>query len=216
MFLSFWRCQGVVIETDEPSDPEIWVAGDPSWLHRALTNLLINAIEACSHGGKVNITTRVLSPTDVHGRFPEFRGQALSIRVTDDGHGIQEQDRERTFKPFHTTKTSGTGLGLAVVLDAVETHGGTIEVTSVLDRGSSFEVLLPLVDPLAVEPDLESQYPCGDRPGGIAPGCWLSRGHEHYVRTGSWRAHCLHCAVFLRSNLRHCDGDRLSVEPMVE
>ena len=104
------------------------VKGDEVLLRQSLTNLLQNAIESMPDGGELNIN---LSADDY-----------LNITVSDTGHGIQENIKDKIFLPFYTTKERGTGLGLSIVHKIVVSHGGTIQVDS-SEKGTTFTVRLP-------------------------------------------------------------------------
>jgi len=118
-----------------------FVEGDDDLLHRAVFNLLLNAMQASPEGGEVTLTVGPARPdqldvgsTFVHG------GVALS--VTDAGPGIPAELRDRLFDPFFTTKVGGSGLGLAVVQRAIDAHRGLV----FLDTGSGgtcFTIVLP-------------------------------------------------------------------------
>jgi len=110
--------------------PEI--EADASQLLQVLVNLVVNAIQAMPHGGKLTITT---SAEDARVR----------LSVEDTGTGMSDDVRRRVFIPFFTTKDvhDGTGLGLAVVDGIVAGHGGTIEVESKVGVGTTFTVALP-------------------------------------------------------------------------
>jgi signal transduction histidine kinase len=71
--------------------------------------------------------------------------RAICFEVRDDGPGIPEEIRKKLFQPFFTTRTDGTGLGLATCLKNVQYHGGSIEVQSEVGRGTRFVVTIPLV-----------------------------------------------------------------------
>lgn len=125
----------------DPSLPE--VMGDEAKLHQVFLNLVKNAIEAMGRSGTLTIATRI--ETDFHVRHAaRDRGQFLSVDIEDTGPGIAPEDCERIFTPFFTTKTSGTGLGLAVSERLVAQHGGTIAVESELGRGTRVRVRLPV------------------------------------------------------------------------
>ncbi len=125
----------------DPSLPE--VLADEAKLRQVFLNLVKNALEAMGHAGTLTITTRI--ETDFHVRHDAGdRGQFLSIDVEDTGPGIAAEDCERIFTPFFTTKTSGTGLGLAVSERLVAQHGGTIGIESELGRGTRVRVRLPV------------------------------------------------------------------------
>lgn len=108
--------------------------GDETQLQQVLLNLLLNAQNALPSGGKIEITL-------------DYDPQAKTIRmaVTDNGPGIPEEIRKKIFQPFFTTRTDGTGLGLATCLKNVQYHGGTIEVHSIVGKGTTFSVTIPLL-----------------------------------------------------------------------
>jgi signal transduction histidine kinase len=111
---------------------------DAEQIKQVLQNLLRNAIEATGEGGRVHIEAR---PVAKAGAV-----QQVQIEVSDSGAGIPEEHLEKIFTPFFTTKDSGTGLGLAVAHRIIEDHGGTMEVTSQVGRGTTFVITLP-IDP---------------------------------------------------------------------
>ncbi len=128
----------------DPSLPEVWA--DEAQLRQVFLNLVRNAVEAMSRAGTLTITTRI--ETDFHVRHDaRDRGQFLAVEIEDTGPGIAPEDRERIFTPFFTTKTSGTGLGLAVSERLVAQHGGAIRVDSALGRGTRVRVRLPVGRP---------------------------------------------------------------------
>jgi signal transduction histidine kinase len=106
------------------------VEHDSDQIHQVLLNLLLNAVQAIEGAGTVRV--RVGS-----------REGCASVRVSDSGRGISPQNLPNIFRPFFTTKGNGTGLGLSLARRIVEEHHGRIEVTSVVGKGSQFEVLLP-------------------------------------------------------------------------
>ena len=128
----------------DPSLPDIWA--DEAQLRQVFLNLTKNAIEAMNGAGTLTVTTRI--ETDFHVRHAaRDRGQFLSVEIEDTGPGIALEDCERIFTPFFTTKSSGTGLGLAVTERLVTQHGGTIRVESELGRGTRVRVRLPVAPP---------------------------------------------------------------------
>jgi two-component system, NtrC family, sensor histidine kinase HydH len=104
---------------------------DRQLIERVLYNLLLNASQASPPQGSVTVKTRQLEDT-------------VEISVIDRGTGIAPKDRESIFNPFFTTKSSGVGLGLAIVSKIVDEHGGQITVESEPGAGSVFHVLLPV------------------------------------------------------------------------
>jgi signal transduction histidine kinase len=105
---------------------------DPELLHRALSNLVLNAMDAMPNGGKLTISARP-------------RGANIEIKVADMGEGLTQEECERLFTPYYTTKLHGTGLGLAIVQSVVADHGGTIAVESREGGGATFIITLPRI-----------------------------------------------------------------------
>lgn len=132
---------GVRISSVLPRNPVV-VDGDPDLLHRALFNLLLNAIQASPPDGTIFVEAAELSPRQTPIDGAPFLSGSLAIRITDEGGGIPDDVRRRMFDPFVSTKRGGTGLGLAVVQRAVTAHKGLVLVDST-DHGSRFTVLLP-------------------------------------------------------------------------
>jgi two-component system NtrC family sensor kinase len=111
---------------------------DANQIAQVLINLLVNAADAIGDGGgEIYLATEL--------RDAE-QGQAIEIKLADNGRGIAEQHLGRIFEPFFTTKDQqGTGLGLAVVWGIIKQHGGTIRVDSSRGRGATFTILLPVI-----------------------------------------------------------------------
>ncbi|MGO9402921.1 MAG: sensor histidine kinase [Terriglobales bacterium] len=116
-----------------PDLPE--VEHDSDQIHQVLLNLLLNAVQAMENAGTVRV--------EIGSR----EGYA-SVVVSDTGRGIPSQNLSNIFRPFFTTKGNGTGLGLSLARRIVEEHHGRIEVSSVVGKGSRFEVLLPFQMPV--------------------------------------------------------------------
>jgi len=117
----------------EVEDAPMPLMADPELLHRALSNLVLNAKDAMPEGGTVTI-----SATN--------REQNVEIRVSDTGQGMTPEECERLFTPYYTTKEHGTGLGLAIVQSIVADHAGTIAVESHERQGATFVITLPRAD----------------------------------------------------------------------
>lgn len=109
---------------------------DRQLIERVLYNLLLNAAQASPPHGSVTVKTRQLADA--------AEGDTVEISVIDRGSGIAPKDRESIFNPFFTTKSSGVGLGLAIVSKIVDEHGGQITVESEPGAGSVFRVFLPV------------------------------------------------------------------------
>ncbi len=107
------------------------IAADPDLLHRAVSNLILNAMDAMPNGGTLTVRT------DNHGDF-------VRIEIGDTGTGLTKEECERLFTPYYTTKQHGTGLGLAIVQSVVTDHHGKIAVESEPDRGTIFRIDLPV------------------------------------------------------------------------
>jgi PAS domain S-box-containing protein len=108
--------------------------GDETQLEQVLLNLLLNAQNAMPSGGHIDIVISYDSNT-----------AAIRMEVRDDGPGIPEDIRKKIFQPFFTTRTDGSGLGLATCLKNVQYHGGTIDVQSEVGYGTTFIVTIPLL-----------------------------------------------------------------------
>jgi two-component system sensor histidine kinase PilS (NtrC family) len=111
------------------------IYGNVTEIRQALWNLVLNAVQSMSDSGRLKIETKPLILDNGKGY--------LEIRISDTGCGIGEDDYNKVFEPFYTTKERGTGLGLAIVNRIVESHGGRIKVESELKKGTSCILLLP-------------------------------------------------------------------------
>ncbi len=119
------------------------VEGDEDLLHRAVFNLVLNAVQAVGPDGHVFIEVDRYRPSGAGGAASAvLTGDLLTVSVTDDGPGVPPELKDRLFEPFVTGKAGGTGLGLPVVHRAVEAHRGVVLVDS-LARGTRFTMLLP-------------------------------------------------------------------------
>ena len=139
------RLLGEQIEVDLtlPRDP-VPVEADPGQVDQVLLNLLVNARDAMPDGGRIELTVDTVESHRFSGSGPELPVARLTVR--DHGCGITPEDLAHIFDPFFTTKEAGigTGLGLATSRGIIEQHGGHISARSVVDEGTTFEVLLPL------------------------------------------------------------------------
>ncbi len=107
------------------------IMGDGMKISQALGNLILNGIEAMPKGGELRVAVR-------------GRDGQVEVEVKDSGEGIKEEDKERLFEPFWSTKPGGTGLGLAIAQRIIEEHKGEIRVESKEGEGTTFLVCLPV------------------------------------------------------------------------
>jgi signal transduction histidine kinase len=110
---------------------------DAEQLHQVLLNLILNAIQALDDEGRVTVTAKLLSLEKGD------RTGLLEIAVSDTGPGIPPEHLERIFRPFYTTKRSGTGLGLSLCRRIIRQHGGTLTAKSEIGHGSEFTIRFP-------------------------------------------------------------------------
>jgi signal transduction histidine kinase len=116
------------------------VQADPKNIEEIFNTLVSNAINYSPDGGRVTITARSL---------PEY----MEVKVEDTGVGIPPEELPKIFDKFYrvkhpkTRQVIGTGLGLAIVRGVIEAHHGTIDVESIPDKGTTFRILLPVIDP---------------------------------------------------------------------
>ena len=134
------RDQGVAIVAHiEPG--QFVIEGDDDLLHRAVFNLLLNAIQASPPNGEVRLDVSAPTPEQI-GSESSFPHGAVAISVSDSGPGIPPGIRDRLFDPFFTTKPNGSGLGLAVVHRAIDAHRGLVLLDSG-PAGTRFTIILP-------------------------------------------------------------------------
>jgi len=115
---------------------------DAERLRQCLVNLILNAVQAMPRGGAVAIRCQ---PPPLASAADDLALAAVTIAITDQGEGIAPDDLGRIFEPFFSTKAQGAGLGLAVVQQIVQEHGGEISATSVVGQGSTFTMRLPTI-----------------------------------------------------------------------
>lgn len=112
-----------------------FIKADEKGIHRSVLNIIGNAIDACD---KPESVIEVKTVFDKPAKM-------LKIVISDNGKGIPEEDRQKLFSPFYSSKgQAGTGLGLAVTKKIIEEHGGSIKVTSEPNKGTSFEISIPV------------------------------------------------------------------------
>ncbi|MDO8500802.1 MAG: ATP-binding protein [Gemmatimonadaceae bacterium] len=132
---------GVKVVYSFPAAPMI-IEGDEDLIHRAMFNLILNAVQASPPNGEVRIEGGELQPHQLPPGNQEFAAGAYGIVVINKGPGIASQVRDRLFDPFVTTKPGGSGLGLSIVQRAVQAHGGLVTVSPPGEE-TRFTVVLP-------------------------------------------------------------------------
>jgi signal transduction histidine kinase len=138
-----------------PITPELYlqedlgtIQADPDLLHRALENLVLNAMDAMPAGGTLTIRTAWVAATE---------GRGVRLEVQDTGTGLTLEECERLFTPYYTSKQHGTGLGLAIVQSVVSDHGGRIRVESEPGQGTLFIIELPEQPPAATKAEVKEE-----------------------------------------------------------
>lgn len=118
----------------EYTEQPIWLQLDREQIIRAFTNLISNAIQACNNKENAIITCSVITNTEM-----------CIIKISDNGKGIKAENQAKIFTPYFTTKSSGTGLGLAMVKNCVIANNGTISFETTENIGTTFTLMFPLV-----------------------------------------------------------------------
>lgn len=132
--------QGLTLSLGRVDDAS--TAGEPAWLHQCFANLVDNAIRYTPEGGAIRAEVELSED-----------GATALVRVSDSGIGIEAEERERIFEPYHRVREGnartgpGAGIGLALAREIARAHGGDVSVESQPGRGSTFTVRLPLAPP---------------------------------------------------------------------
>jgi signal transduction histidine kinase len=119
------------VTVSRPGREPIYIEGDRQMLWQALINLMMNSLHAMPDRGELSL------------QVCESQGM-LVIAIDDSGIGIAPENMERIFDPFFTTNEKGTGLGLALVHQIIEKHGGAVTASSELGKGSRFTISIPV------------------------------------------------------------------------
>ncbi|MDO8500222.1 MAG: PAS domain S-box protein [Gemmatimonadaceae bacterium] len=192
---------------------------DSGAVEQILMNLMTNARDATPPGGALLVKARraVLDEAYCEGRGWGRAGAYIAIEVSDTGAGMDEETRHRIFEPFFTTKPmgKGTGLGMAMVYGLVKQHGGFVDVSSALGRGTTVCVFLPAVAeegserPAVAAPPLgrggRNDSPRRRRGGGATPGAARARGMGVHGAGGGER--CGGARDVRGASGSHCVGD---------
>lgn len=195
------------IDLRRATGPKTWILGHEPALTRAMSHIVLNAVEACKSGDTITIGHRTIDKSRTSSVFPGYSGNVVGIFVQDTGPGLSaDLTTTSVFRPFVTTKKRATGLGLSVARDIVEYHGGIIWFDSWIPGATVLEILLPTADrphcrhmsnPHQVRncPACEVHYTENPR------FCWATKGREYRTGTGSWPPECLGCDYFKSHNL---------------
>jgi signal transduction histidine kinase len=119
---------------------------DSTQMQQVMVNLVKNAVQAMTRGGSLTLQTGET-------------GESVWVSVTDTGGGIPQEQINRIFEPFYTTKKKGTGLGLMIVQRIIRAHNGRVELESHVGRGTTFRIWLPLLEPKIRMIEEKSQNP---------------------------------------------------------
>ena len=129
----------------------LWpVEVDPGQIRQVIHNVVINAVQAQGGVGAVRIEAENKDVPEDSG-LPLTPGRYVVVRISDEGHGIEEKDISRIFDPYFTTKKNGSGLGLAITHQVVARHNGHVSVSSRPGLGATFSIYLPASEDLPVE-----------------------------------------------------------------
>lgn len=125
------------------SKETIYCKGDQNQLHQVFLNLALNAIEMQGNQGDIKFSVKETINKDLNEQakvfFKKFQS-VIEVSITDHGPGMAPDIVDKIFDPFFTTKASGTGLGLSIVQKIVESHGGLIQVTTAIGKGTKFRL----------------------------------------------------------------------------
>ncbi|MFW5640587.1 MAG: response regulator [Thermodesulfobacteriota bacterium] len=130
MFENIMALKGIHLEQASSEEP-LWILGSRFGMDQVFRNLILNAIEAMESGSRKRLSIKI------------ERTECVHIRIEDTGSGIPEESMETIFSPSYSTKEKGTGLGLYIVREIVNHHGGALSVQSKLGSGTVFHVRLP-------------------------------------------------------------------------
>ncbi|TWH54578.1 PAS domain S-box protein [Dulcicalothrix desertica] len=142
------------------------IIGDNTQLHQVLINLCLNARDAMPEGGKLTLSAEnILIDENFQSMHIDAKvGQYILLTLTDTGIGIDRQNLDRIFEPFFTTKEfgKGTGLGLSTVMGIIKGHGGFVNVSSTVGKGTQFKVYLPAVNSQIISNNSYTKIPHGN------------------------------------------------------
>jgi signal transduction histidine kinase len=135
--------KGITIRKDVPATVPAFEC-DPEQLKQVILNLIINAVQAMTGAGEIVLAAR------------QHDDSSVAISVRDEGPGISDEELDKIFNPFYTTKDAGTGLGLSVVHQIVNQHGGVVTAERNTEGGMTFSFKIPLNQRRIVEQEANS------------------------------------------------------------
>jgi PAS domain S-box-containing protein len=144
------------------SPQPVRIKADVAQVRQVLMNLVLNAAEAIGdQPGSIVIRTSTLKPTPETLAAAVFKPKSVAkeyvqIEVVDSGSGMSKETQQKIFEPFFTTKFTGRGLGLAAVLGIVKAHNGLLQLSSQPGKGTTFKILMPLLEGAAIAPRPEA------------------------------------------------------------
>ena len=120
-----------------------FILGNPTHLQQAFLNILLNSVESMTEGGKLTVTTKRKKSMTRTNNIP-----LIEVSITDTGQGIEKKYLNEIFDPFFTVKghRKGTGLGLSITYGVIREHGGTIDLSSRIGKGTAVKITLPVSD----------------------------------------------------------------------
>jgi len=139
------------IRIDRHISPKvIYIMADADQIKQALLNIILNAIQAMTDGGRLCVSesyaVQDVFDRVIKGSVREEKNNMVCVKIEDTGKGMDPSVLKRVFEPFFTTKSDGIGLGLSIVERIINEHGGYIGVDSLAERGTTFKIFLPLSD----------------------------------------------------------------------
>jgi len=190
-----------------PPAKDAYVVIDIAAFGRVMRNLIVNAVEACAPSGQVDVSWRLLDEPEKSALFSGFIGDILVVKIADNGEGIPKNKLREVFQPFATSKEKGTGLGLAVATDIVNSHGGIISADSIEGKGAVFSIYLAAGKR---QPCWEDQTICSahcntcevhKKNSGYL--CWSIIGDLSHAETQHWPDMCRRCTYFNLYNIQN-------------
>jgi signal transduction histidine kinase len=140
--LQDWKSKSIDIALEIKNRRGVKIPIDYFWLKEAFYNILINALEALGEGGRIRVCVEELPQEIDEPRL--FLGDGMvKVTIEDDGPGISQENLPMVLEPFFSTKEGRIGLGLAISMNVIEGHGGSISINSRWGEGTRVSIYLP-------------------------------------------------------------------------